>query len=333
MAEGEKISEQSRRDVLTGEEMIPFAEKGKNGYILSSTLKGQRGDSGAPGEPGSPGADGKTPVFEEGTATTLEPGTQVTVEVVANGTDNSGNPKYKINVSIPRGEKGDPGEGIGVPGENGKTPIFEAGDATTLEPGEPVSVQVVSNGEDESGNPKYKINVEIPKGQKGDPGTPGEPGSPGADGKTPVLVTGDVTTVEAGGAATFDVVADGNDEQGNPKYKVNAGIPRGADGEDGSDGAAAVPVTDHGTGDTTFELTPNVLHRWGEVASLTLTLGAETPGVVNEYMFQFTSGATATQLSLPDTVRWASTPEIAANTVYQVSIVDNLAVIGGWSNE
>ena len=98
-------------------------------------------------------------------------------------------------------------------------------------------------------------------------------------------------------------------------------------------GIGGIPVTDHGTDDTTFELTPNVLHKWGEVASLTLTLGAETPGVVNEYMFQFTSGAVATQLSLPDTVKWTSTPEIAANTVYQVSIVDNLAVIGGWSNE
>ena len=97
--------------------------------------------------------------------------------------------------------------------------------------------------------------------------------------------------------------------------------------------ADKVTVVDHGTDDTTFELTPNVLHRWGEVASLTLTLGAETPGVVNEYMFQFTSGAVATQLSLPETVKWTSTPEIAANTVYQVSIVDNLAVMGGWSNE
>ena len=68
------------------------------------------------------------------------------------------------------------------------------------------------------------------------------------------------------------------------------------------------------------------------MASLTLTFGAETQGIVNEYMFQFTSGAVATQLSLPETVKWTSTPEIAANTVYQVSIVDNLAVIGGWSN-
>lgn len=96
----------------------------------------------------------------------------------------------------------------------------------------------------------------------------------------------------------------------------------------------AVPtVTDHGTADTTFTLTPNVLHKWGEVASLTLTLGEGTPGVVNEYMFEFTSGATATQLQLPETVKWSATPDIAANMVYQVSIVNNLAVMGGWANE
>lgn len=104
-------------------------------------------------------------------------------------------------------------------------------------------------------------------------------------------------------------------------------------GEEAGKRIEAVPtVTDHGTTDTTFELTPNMLHKWGEVASLTLTLGAETPGVVNEYMFEFTSGATATQLSLPETVKWVTTPEIAANMMYQVSIVNNLAVMGGWSN-
>lgn len=93
-----------------------------------------------------------------------------------------------------------------------------------------------------------------------------------------------------------------------------------------------IAIVDHGTNDTTFELTPNVLHKWDEVTSLTLTLGAETPNIVNEFMIQFTSGATATQLSLPETVKWLNTPEIAANMVYQISILNNLAVIGGWSN-
>lgn len=91
-------------------------------------------------------------------------------------------------------------------------------------------------------------------------------------------------------------------------------------------------IVDHGTSDTTFELTPNILHKWDEVASLTLTFGAEIPNVVNEFMIQFTSGATPTQLSLPEIVKWLNTPEIAANMVYQISILNNLAVIGGWSN-
>ena len=254
MAEGKKISEQSRRDVLTGGEMIPFAEGGKNGYILSSLLKGQQGEK---GNPGNAGADGKTPVFETGTVTTLEPGSEVTASVTPDGTDALGNPKYRINVGIPKGYDGSDGSD-GPAGKDGVTPSITA-EATV---------------DDTSGTP----NVSVSKS--------GEDSSP---------------------VFTF-------------KFK---GL-KGKAGKDGESGIA--PVTDHGTSDT-------VLHRWGEVASLTLTLGAETPGVVNEYMFQFTSGATATQLSLPETVKWTSTPEIAANTVYQVSIVDNLAVMGGWSNE
>lgn len=67
----------------------------------------------------------------------------------------------------------------------------------------------------------------------------------------------------------------------------------------GSSGNGAYSEIDHGTGDITFALTPNTFHVWDEVSSLTLTLGTETSGVANEYLFQFTSGSTATTLSLP----------------------------------
>ena len=50
--------------------------------------------------------DGKTPVLETGTTTTLDPGQNATSEVVANGTDESGNPKYKLNFGIPKGYDG-----------------------------------------------------------------------------------------------------------------------------------------------------------------------------------------------------------------------------------
>lgn len=58
----------------------------------------------------------------------------------------------------------------------------------------------------------------------------------GVAGKTPVLETGTTTTLEAGSDATSEVVANGTDESGNPKYKLNFGIPKGYDGSGGSGG-------------------------------------------------------------------------------------------------
>lgn len=59
-------------------------------------------------------ADGKTPVLETGTTTTLSPTESATSEVVRNGSDSNGNPKYKINLGIPKGKDGTGGSGGGV---------------------------------------------------------------------------------------------------------------------------------------------------------------------------------------------------------------------------
>lgn len=77
------------------------------------------------------------------------------------GTDEHGNPKYKLNLVLPKGDKGDKGE----------PPVIEQGTVTTANPGTEASVQVVPNGETEQGNPKYILNFTIPKG---DPGKDGE---------------------------------------------------------------------------------------------------------------------------------------------------------------
>ena len=84
---------------------------------------------------------------------------------------------------------------------------------------------------------------------------------------------------------------------------------------------------------TTATIAPNVLNVWGEVSSLDITLGEGKDGVINEYMFQFTSGATATTLVLPADIKWVSAPNIQANKIYQVSIINNLGVIGEFSHE
>lgn len=85
--------------------------------------------------------------------------------------------------------------------------------------------------------------------------------------------------------------------------------------------------------ETSVEIAPNVLNVWGEVVELDITLAEGKAGVVNEYMFQFTSGETATTLVLPAEIKWVSAPSVRSNKTYQVSIINNLAVIGEFSNE
>ena len=87
---------------------------------------------------------------------------------------------------------------------------------------------------------------------------------------------------------------------------------------------------DHGTSDTTYTLSPNTFHVWDVVQSLDLTLGEEEEGIVNEYMFQFSSGETATTLMLPDTVKWINEfPDIEPGMTYQCSIINNIGIICG----
>lgn len=93
-------------------------------------------------------------------------------------------------------------------------------------------------------------------------------------------------------------------------------------------GSARIVRVDHGTSDTTFELPPNQYHTWGEVASLTLTLGAETSGQANGYWFSFDSGDTATTLSLPETIQTDIVVE--PNMHYECSIVGNYMTFYEW---
>lgn len=57
---------------------------------------------------GAIGFTGKTPQFSMGTVTTLEAGATATATISEDGVDSDGNPKYKINFAIPRGNPGAP---------------------------------------------------------------------------------------------------------------------------------------------------------------------------------------------------------------------------------
>lgn len=100
-------------------------------------------------------------------------------------------------------------------------------------------------------------------------------------------------------------------------------------------GSSAYPENYLRTSNTTKSISPNVFYVWDEVPSLTLTFAEGASGVANEYLFQFTSGATATTLSLPDDIKWANDtpPTIEPNMIYQVSILKGLASVLEFSNE
>lgn len=86
--------------------------------------------------------------------------------------------------------------------------------------------------------------------------------------------------------------------------------------------------------DSIATIQPNVLNVWGEVASLDITIAEPTDNtIVNEYMVQFTSGATATTLILPSTIKWMAAPNIQPNKTYQLSVINNLGIIGEFSYE
>lgn len=100
----------------------------------------------------------------------------------------------------------------------------------------------------------------------------------------------------------------------------------------GGGGASAYSEVNHGTSDTTFKLTPNTFHVWDEVSSLDLSLRAETTGVANEYLFQFTSGSTPTTLTLPNDIKFSEDLTIEANKIYQISILKGLGSVLSWDN-
>lgn len=74
---------------------------------------------------------------------------------------------------------------------------------------------------------------------------------------------------------------------------------------------------------------PDVLNVWGEMASLTIDFAAGSEGYAHEYCMEFISGATATTLSLPESVKFPDEPTIEPNMRYQISVVNNIGLIAG----
>lgn len=226
-AEEVSVSEDGSAAASVGEDL----PRGKSAYEIAKEngfdgteaewLASLKGAPGATGANGKDGENGKTPYVGENGNWYI-------------GADDTGKPS--------RGAKGEPGQ-------NGVTPTFGIESVETGEPGTDAEVTMTGDA------PNHGLRFVIPRGDKGDTGSPGAkgdkgdtgakgvPGSPGAKGDkgdpgaTPNLTIGTVTTLDAGQNATASM--GGTAE--NPV--LNLGIPKGAKGEPGQDGAGAWYVT------------------------------------------------------------------------------------------
>lgn len=185
-------------------------------------------------------------------------------------------------------------------------------------------------------------------------------GTPGKDGVgiqkiektgTAGLVDTYTITLTNNTTYTFTVTNGAKGEMGpqgpvGPQGETGATGPQGPQGETGEQGPAGPqgetgpqgPAGDSGVvsrqemqnTDAVVTLQPNILYVFPEMASLTVTLGTPSDAnVANEYHFFFTSGQTATTLTLNDVLSDAYS--IEANMKYEVSILENVAYIKGVS--
>lgn len=310
------------------------------------------------------GENGETPIFQQGTTTTLNPSDSAEVKVTQTGTSTDGSPIYRLDFSIPKGEKGQNGSG------SGNVLV----DTSNLQSSKTYLFKPKQNGSAEGTFVEYEIpdidtstlvtDSELTEALKGkqdsisDLDSIRSGASKGATAVQPsslhkVATSGsyndlnDKPTIPS--AVTESTVSGWGFTKNTGTYlKPSTGIPKGdlagsvqtslgkADTalqshQDISGKQDKIVIEDHGTGDTTYSISPNVLHRWGTVPALTLRLSPSADETVaSYYMVEFTSGATPTSISMPDSISWESDLTIEANKTYQISILNNCGVIGGF---
>ena len=71
----------------------------------------------------------------------------------------------------------------------------------------------------------------------------------------------------------------------------------------------------------------NTTYKCGELTSLTIS----NPPATGAYSIVFTSGATATTTTIPATILGLEDFAAEANTIYEINVLDNRAVVGSWA--
>lgn len=71
----------------------------------------------------------------------------------------------------------------------------------------------------------------------------------------------------------------------------------------------------------------NRCYKCGTLTSLTIT----DPPATGEYTIVFTSGSTPTTTTIPSSILGLESFSAEANTLYEISVLDNRAVVGSWA--
>ena len=117
-------------------------------------------------------------------------------------------------------------------------------------------------------------------------------------------------------------------------HKMSTGIALKSELDTALDGKQdKIPIFTETAGLSSYSINPNMLTKLGTLASnvtLSLNTASEEAGVVNIYDIIFTTPADAPSITWPEGISWegGSAPSIAGGKTYEVSIMDNLAILG-----
>lgn len=241
-----------------------FGAKGDRGEQGPQGVQGVQGPQGIQGTQGIPG---EAATVQVGTVTTGEEGSQASVTNA--GTSNAA----VLNFTIPKGEKGEPGNGFAILGyyetlealQSG-VPSPDLGAAYAVGSAAPYNIYIWSGTEwidhgtiQGPQGPKGDTGATGPQGPKGDTGATGAQGPQGEQGPQGIqgeqgpqgptgaaagfgTPTATASALAAGAAPTVTVTASGGNTA--KVFKFTFGIPRGATGATGATGPQGASVTD-----------------------------------------------------------------------------------------